>query len=69
MTPAAPWPTRSTAVESGATQVQGTVNGIGERTGNANLITIIADLQLKMGVDLLSAGAPGAAHRDGALRR
>jgi 2-isopropylmalate synthase len=43
-----------TAVECGATQVQGTVNGIGERTGNANLITIIADLQLKMGVPLLS---------------
>jgi 2-isopropylmalate synthase len=43
-----------TAVESGATQVQGTVNGIGERTGNANLITIIADLQLKMGVQLLA---------------
>jgi 2-isopropylmalate synthase len=41
------------AVESGATQVQGTVNGIGERTGNANLITIVADLQLKMGFDLL----------------
>ncbi len=41
------------AVEAGATQVQGTVNGIGERTGNANLITIIADLQLKMGYDLL----------------
>jgi len=41
------------AVESGATQVQGTINGIGERTGNANLVTIIADLQLKMGVDLL----------------
>jgi 2-isopropylmalate synthase len=33
----------------GATQVQGTINGIGERTGNANLVTIIADLQLKMG--------------------
>jgi 2-isopropylmalate synthase len=44
-----------TAVESGATQVQGTVNGIGERTGNANLVTIIADLQLKMGVELLPA--------------
>jgi 2-isopropylmalate synthase len=43
-----------TAVECGATQVQGTVNGIGERTGNANLITIIADLQLKMGVELLA---------------
>jgi 2-isopropylmalate synthase len=43
-----------TAVECGATQVQGTVKGIGERTGNANLITIIADLQLKMGVELLA---------------
>ncbi len=43
-----------TAVEAGATQVQGTVNGIGERTGNANLITIIADLQLKMGCELLA---------------
>jgi 2-isopropylmalate synthase len=44
-----------TAVEAGATQVQGTINGIGERTGNANLVTIVADLQLKMGVELLSA--------------
>ncbi len=42
------------AVEAGATQVQGTVNGIGERTGNANLITVIADLQLKMGCELLA---------------
>jgi len=42
------------AVECGATQVQGTVNGIGERTGNANLVTIIADLQLKMGCPVLS---------------
>jgi 2-isopropylmalate synthase len=32
------------AVEAGATQVQGTINGVGERTGNANLVTIIADL-------------------------
>jgi 2-isopropylmalate synthase len=42
------------AVEAGATQVQGTINGIGERTGNANLITVIADLQLKMGARVLS---------------
>ncbi|HEX3692371.1 MAG TPA: citramalate synthase [Solirubrobacteraceae bacterium] len=41
------------AVEAGARQVQGTVNGIGERTGNANLITIVADLQLKMDYDVL----------------
>jgi 2-isopropylmalate synthase len=41
------------AVEAGATQAQGTINGIGERTGNANLLTIIADLQLKMGFQIL----------------
>ncbi len=44
------------AVEAGASQVQGTINGIGERTGNANLVTIIADLQLKMGVEVLAPG-------------
>jgi len=43
-----------TAVEAGATQVQGTINGIGERTGNANLITIVADLQLKMNCEVLT---------------
>lgn len=37
------------AVEAGATQVQGTINGIGERCGNANLISIIPTLMLKMG--------------------
>ena len=42
------------AVSAGAGQVQGTINGIGERTGNANLVTIIADLQLKMGFEVLS---------------
>ncbi len=42
------------AVQAGATQVQGTVNGIGERTGNANLLTIIADLQLKLGFKVLA---------------
>jgi len=42
------------AVEAGADHVQGTVNGIGERTGNANLITIIADLQLKMGLEAIA---------------
>jgi 2-isopropylmalate synthase len=44
------------AVEAGATQVQGTVNGVGERTGNANLVTIVADLQLKMGLEVLPPG-------------
>src|SRR3954454_13077430 len=41
-------------VEAGATQVQGTMNGIGERTGNANLVTIIANLQLKMGHEVVT---------------
>lgn len=36
------------AVLSGATQVQGTINGYGERTGNCNLTTVIPNLQLKM---------------------
>ncbi|HJS71163.1 MAG TPA: citramalate synthase, partial [Acidimicrobiia bacterium] len=38
-----------TAVEAGVTQVQGCINGYGERTGNANLSTLIPDLQVKMG--------------------
>jgi 2-isopropylmalate synthase len=37
------------AVEAGCTQVQGTINGYGERCGNANLVSIIPALQLKMG--------------------
>ena len=54
MTRAAPLPDTLAAVEAGATQVQGTINGIGERTGNANLVTIIADLQLKLGFEVLA---------------
>jgi 2-isopropylmalate synthase len=37
------------AVEQGAQQVQGTINGFGERCGNANLVSIIAGLELKLG--------------------
>jgi 2-isopropylmalate synthase len=37
------------AVAEGATQVQGTMNGIGERTGNANLVSIIPNLELRLG--------------------
>ncbi len=37
------------AVRGGCTQVQGTINGYGERVGNANLTTVIPNLQLKMG--------------------
>ena len=45
------------AVEHGAFQVQGVVNGYGERTGNADLIPIAANLTLKMGVPVLPDGA------------
>ena len=44
-----------TAVEQGARMVQGTMNGYGERCGNANLITILADLQLKLGYSCVPA--------------
>ena len=43
-----------TAVAAGATQVQGTMNGYGERCGNANLVSIIPALKLKMGIDVVS---------------
>jgi 2-isopropylmalate synthase len=42
------------AVNAGVTQVQGTINGYGERCGNANLCTIIANLKLKMGIDCIT---------------
>ncbi len=39
------------AVQAGATHVQGCVNGYGERCGNANIVSIIANLELKMGYE------------------
>ncbi len=42
------------AVEAGADMVQGTINGYGERCGNADLIPVIANLKLKMGVDCIA---------------
>lgn len=42
------------AVEAGAEMVQGTINGYGERCGNADLIPIIANLKLKLGVDCIT---------------
>jgi 2-isopropylmalate synthase len=42
------------AVKAGARQVQGTINGFGERCGNANLSSIIPNLQIKMHYDVLS---------------
>ncbi|MEY2959574.1 MAG: putative 2-isopropylmalate synthase [Actinomycetota bacterium] len=44
------------AVRAGARHVQGTLNGLGERTGNANLTTIIPNLQLKQGFVCLPEG-------------
>ncbi len=44
------------AVRAGARHVQGTLNGLGERTGNANLSTIIPNLQLKLGYRCLPDG-------------
>jgi 2-isopropylmalate synthase len=42
------------AIEAGVIQVQGTINGYGERSGNANLCSIIPALKLKMGIDCIS---------------
>ncbi len=44
------------AVTAGATMVQGTINGYGERCGNANLCAIIPNLELKMGIPCLPEG-------------
>jgi len=55
------------AVRSGAVQVQGTINGYGERVGNANLSSIIPNLKIKMGVNCISddqlALLSGLSHR------
>jgi 2-isopropylmalate synthase len=45
------------AVAHGATQVQGTINGIGERCGNADLVSVIANLALKRGYEVLKPGS------------
>jgi 2-isopropylmalate synthase len=44
------------AVRAGARHVQGTLNGLGERTGNCNLTTVIPNLELKLGVRCLPEG-------------
>ena len=45
-----------TAVREGAVQVQGTINGVGERCGNVNLCSVMANLELKMGYQCLPKG-------------
>lgn len=47
------------AVRSGADHVQGTINGVGERCGNMDLIPLIANLGLKLGCDVLRPGTMG----------
>ncbi|WP_256440420.1 citramalate synthase [Cellulomonas fengjieae] len=49
------------AVEAGCSHVQGTVNGYGERTGNADLLSVVANLELKYGLQALkvTGGLPG----------
>jgi 2-isopropylmalate synthase len=42
------------AIENGASQVQGTINGLGERCGNANLCSVIPNLQIKRGMQCIS---------------
>ena len=42
------------AVQAGATQVQGTINGYGERCGNTNLLSVIGNLKLKLGIDCVT---------------
>ena len=44
------------AVRAGARHVQGTLNGLGERTGNCNLTTVIPNLQMKLGIGCLPEG-------------
>ncbi|HYO39801.1 MAG TPA: citramalate synthase [Nocardioidaceae bacterium] len=44
------------AVDAGATHVQGTLNGYGERTGNADLVSVVANLELKLGRAVLPEG-------------
>ena len=63
-----PWPTRWPPCAQGATQVQGTINGIGERCGNVDLVSVIANLALKYGYDVLQPGQPAAADGGVALR-
>ena len=47
------------AVEAGATHVQGCMNGYGERCGNANLASVIANLELKLGHTTIGPEQPG----------
>ena len=43
------------AVQAGAVQVQGTINGYGERCGNMDLVPLVANLQLKLGYECMQS--------------
>ncbi len=51
------------AVDAGVVQIQGTLNGYGERTGNADLLAVVANLELKLGRQVLPAGKLAEATR------
>ncbi|GIJ00536.1 2-isopropylmalate synthase [Sediminihabitans luteus] len=51
------------AVDAGCAHVQGTINGYGERTGNADLLTVVANLEIKGGRTLLADGGLAEASR------
>ena len=51
------------AVDAGVRHVQGTLNGYGERTGNADLVSVVANLELKLGRQVLPLGRLGEATR------
>jgi 2-isopropylmalate synthase len=51
------------AVDAGASHVQGTINGYGERTGNADLVSVVANLELKLDRRVLPQGMLGEATR------
>ena len=57
------------AVEAGATHVQGTINGYGERTGNADLLAVVANLELKRGHGPAARPAAGRGDPDRARDR
>ena len=57
------------AVQQGAVQVQGTINGYGERCGNANLCSVIPNLELKLGMHCDWPGKPEAPHGSFPLRQ
>ena len=56
------------ALEAGASHVQGTINGYGERTGNCNLTSVIPNIAFKMGKTLRAGGLAAAAQGAFAVR-